>query len=339
MHPVLFRIPGLSFPVRTFGVLVACGILLAIWLWGRFLARYGDDPGNDPARGSQVALWAVVGVLVGARLMYVAVEIARYARAEVSAEMLTYLEADNRSEAALRLAENPEAREAARKIAVGYDFVHDPFQILLIWQGGLVMYGGLFGGILLGLWSARRHGLDLWNSMDTGLVCGFFGLVVGRWGCLLVGDDYGKPAPESWSDSPMPIHFGNGGELGLFTLRVPSREWLSQNTESLFDPDDAGGVLWATQTWMSLNALLVALAGWLWLRRRKNYGQPAAWMLAQYAACRFAIEFFRGDEIRGVWFDGRLSTAQLLSIGLFALGLLLLARRSRASSSLAPGRA
>jgi prolipoprotein diacylglyceryltransferase len=337
MHPVLFRIPGLDFPLRTFGALVAGGILLSIWLWGRFLERYGDDPKNDPARGSQVALWIVVGVLVGARLMYVGVEITRSLRAEITPQMRTYLEADSRPAVAARLAsEDPAALEAARKVAVGYDFLHDPFKVLLIWQGGLVMYGGLLGGVLFGLVLARKHGLEPWNALDTGLVCGFFGLMVGRWGCLFVGDDYGKPVPESWSTSPMPIGFGNGGELGPLTLRVPSREWLGQNPESLFDPEDAGRVLWATQPWMSLNALLVALAGWYWLKRRTAYGQAAAWMLMQYALSRFTIEIFRGDEIRGLWFGGRLSTSQLLSIGLFCLGLYLFVRRRSAP---APARA
>ncbi len=330
MHPVLFRIPGLSFPIRTFGVLVACGILLAIWLWGRLLERYGDDPKNDPARGSQVALWAVVGVLAGARLMYVGVEAARYLRAEVSTEMLHYLEADNRAAAGAELAaQDPGALEAAREVAVGYDFIHDPFKILLIWQGGLVMYGGLIGGILLGLWSCRAHGLDPWNSLDTGLVCGFLGLMIGRWGCLFVGDDYGKVVPDSWSGHPMPIHFGNGGELGLLTLRVPTSEWLSANPESLFGRELAGQVLWATQPWMSLNALLVALVGWWLLKRRKHYGLPAACMLMQYAVSRFTIEFFRGDEIRGIWFGG-LSTSQLVSVVLFLVGILILVKRGGA---------
>src|SRR5258706_10733 len=133
MHPILFRIPGLGYPIRTFGALVACGILFAMWLWGRFLAAYGDDPKEDPQSG---------------------------------------------------------------------------------WQGGLVMYGGLLGGILLGLLGARKYGLDPWNALDTALVCGFFGLVLGRVGCLMVGDDYGLPVPEAFEHSARPLVLANGGEIG-----------------------------------------------------------------------------------------------------------------------------
>jgi prolipoprotein diacylglyceryltransferase len=331
MHPVLFHVPGLNVPVRTFGALVACGILLGIWLWGRLLARYGDDPAKDPERGSQVALWIVVGVLVGARLFYVGVESARYLTANVSDAVRAYL-ANERSAPPVVL--SPEEQALARRVSVGHGFLHDPFKVLLIWQGGLVMYGGLAGGILLGFLAAKRHGLQPWNALDTGLVAGFAGLVLGRVGCLFVGDDYGRVAPEAFTDSWRPLALANGGEVGLLTIRVPELTWLQSNSESLFEHELAGKVLWATQPWMSLNALLLVLVGLFWLRRRTRYGVPAALLLLQYAACRFAIEMFRGDEVRGVWFGGRVSTSQLVSLVLFGLGLWLLVKR-RASPALA----
>lgn len=325
MHPVLFRVPGLDFPVRTFGALVACGILFGIWYWGRLLARHGDDPREDPQRGSQVALWIVIGVLVGARLFYVGVESARYLAADVSDGMQAYLASDVRGSASGPL--SPDELEAARRVSVGYDFLHDPFKILLIWEGGLVMYGGMLGGILLGLRAARKHGLDPWNALDTGLTCAFLGLVFGRWGCLFVGDDYGRVVGPEHIDSWRPVALANGAEIGPLTVRVPDLDWLVQNPESLFDHALAGKVLWATQPWMSANALLLAGMGLLWLRYRKHYGVPAALLLMQYAVSRFAIEFFRGDEVRGVWFGGRVSTSQLVSIVILVLGLVLFVRR------------
>jgi len=333
MHPVLFRIPGLDFPVRTFGAMVACGILLGIWIWGHLLARYGDDPREDPQRGSQVALWLVIGILVGARLFYVAVESTRYLTADLSAPMRAYLNGSERGAGSTSL--TPEELEAARKVSVGHDFLHDPFKILLIWQGGLVMYGGMIGGILAGLYASKKHGLKPWNAFDTALVCGFFGMVLGRCGCLFVGDDYGSVAPAAYEQSWRPIHLPNGGEIGPLTIRVPSLEWLNQTPESLFDHDLAGKVLWATQPWMSLNALLIALAGLLWLKFRRHYGVPGALILLQYAVCRFTIEAFRGDEVRGVWFGGKVSTSQLVSVVIFALGLWLLVKR-RAAPAIAP---
>jgi len=325
MHPVLFHVPILGFPIRSFGVLVAGGFLLAVWLWGKFLARYGDDPADDPVRGSQVGMWVLIGVLGGARLMYVAVETSRYLAAERTPAIDAYLGADDRSAAAGRLlAEDPAALERATQLAVGYDFLHDPVQVLFVWKGGMVMYGGFFGAVLLGLWAARRAGLEPLHSLDTGLVCGFYGQAVGRWGCLLVGDDYGSVVPERYRDLPFPI-----------TITVPSLDWLEAHPESLFDHQLAGEVLWATQVWMSVNAAVLASAAWYLLLHRRWRGQVAAFVILYYSVSRFAIESFRGDSVRGLWFGDRISTSQLIAIPGALIGAWFLWRnRARADGPL-----
>jgi prolipoprotein diacylglyceryltransferase len=114
---------------------------------------------------------------------------------------------------------------------------------------------------------------------------------------------------------------------------VPSLEWLEAHPDSLFDHQLAGELLWATQPWMSLNALLVGLVGWWMLRRRRWYGQVAALILVQYSITRFVIEHFRGDAVRGVWFGGALSTSQLIAIPGALLGLWLLWRFRKLDSA------
>jgi phosphatidylglycerol:prolipoprotein diacylglycerol transferase len=324
VHPVLFEIPGLGWPVPSFGVMVALGFLLATWLWGRFLARYGDDPKGDPERGAQVGTWVLIGVIAGARLLYVGVEVTRYLSADLTPAMARYLDVGERGTAALDPAGAAEI-EAARELAVGYDFVHHPVEILFVWKGGLVMYGGFAGALLLGLRAAKRSGLRPWNALDTGLVCGFFGLMVGRIGCFLVGDDYGSVVNEEWAHLPFPI-----------TLQVPALAWLEAHPKSMFDHDLAEKTLWATQIWMSVNALCVALVGWWVLRHRRWVGQAAAVIFLQYAVTRFAIECFRGDAIRGVWFGGALSTSQLISIPAALFGLWLLWKNRGRRDALVP---
>ncbi len=314
MHPVLFEIPGIGFPIRSFGVMVAGGMFLGIWLWGRLLAKYGDDPEEDPLRASQVAVWVVIGILLGARLMYVTVESTRYLTADVSEEVEAYLSASQRGQVAATL--SAEDLATARRVAGGHDFVHDPVKILLIWQGGLVMYGGLIGGALLGMWSSRKQKLKVWSALDTALIGAFAGLMVGRWGCLLVGDDFGKVVEGAQASLPFPL-----------TITVPSLDWLNAHPQSLFPREYAGQTLWATQVWMSVNAILVALVGWFVLKRRTWKGQAMAVMIVHYSITRFLIEMYRGDEIRGVWFDGALSTSQLISVAGFALGVFLLVKR------------
>jgi len=65
MYPTLFRIG--NFDVTTFGVMVATGALVGLWIFGRELARSGL-----PASAADAAMAGVFGGLVGAKLLWVA---------------------------------------------------------------------------------------------------------------------------------------------------------------------------------------------------------------------------------------------------------------------------
>jgi phosphatidylglycerol:prolipoprotein diacylglycerol transferase len=276
MHPILFEIPG-GFPVRSFGVMVALGFLLGSYLFTRLVARHSTQPEIDVPRYGAVTTWILIGVLAGARLMYVVVEI-------------------------------------AGDTSTGREYLANPLQILAIWRGGLVMYGGFLGALAAGMWCAKRNGLDVLHAADLGVVAGFFGQAVGRVGCLLVGDDYGARVPEEWSHLPFPI-----------TLRVPDP--LPEG--SLFGSENAGALLWATQPMMTIKALVVALIGLWVLKRRKYRGQVVLVVLLAYSVLRFLVEMLRGDEVRGLWFKGNVSTSQLIAVVVGAVALALLVRNSR----------
>ncbi|MEM8712898.1 MAG: prolipoprotein diacylglyceryl transferase family protein [Planctomycetota bacterium] len=289
MHPILFEIPGLGFPVRAFGLMVVLGFLLGSYLFGRLGERHfqlgvsqrgglPSGPEGAQLRESEaigfasVPMWILVGILIGARAMYVIVEIFRGSD-------------------------------------TGQRYLDDPFTMFYYWEGGLVMYGGTFGGILLGLYAARKHRLWLPHALDLGLSAGFIGLSIGRVGCLLVGDDFGKIVPEGKESLPFPV-----------AVRVP--EVLPEG--SLFGDANAGQVLWATQPWMSINALLIGLLGVFLIRRRRYAGQVTLILMVLYSIGRYTIENFRGDSIRGMWFDDAISTSQLVSLVLGSISLVLL---------------
>lgn len=281
MHPYLFELdlPFLDEPfrLRSFGLLVAIGFLLGAHLLQRLAKRYGDDPQGDPERYSRATMWVLFGVFGGARLFYVAVE-------------------------------------ALLGTSVGRSYLENPLRVLAFWEGGLVMYGGLIGGVAAGLVCCKRVGLRLGHALDLGLVAGFVGLAIGRVGCLLVGDDYGRVVPESLAGAPFPL-----------VLRVP--EVLPPG--SLFGEYNAGLTLYATQVWMSLNALALAAIGYAILRRRRYALQVSLWLLFLYPCTRFAIEAFRGDTVRGLWFGGALSTSQIVSAIVAPIFALLLLRNRR----------
>ena len=295
MHPILFEIPGLGFPIRSFGVMLALGFVAGAHVWSKLAGRFGDDPEKDSARASQLVLWLLIGVVGGARLMYVVVEVMKHL-----------------------VADSPDAASP------GARYLDDPLTIFAVWQGGLVMYGGMFGAAALGVWKARKYGLDPINTLDTAMVAAFVGQGIGRIGCLLVGDDYGSIVPEELRSLPFPI-----------TLAIPLAENL--HPESLFlnaDPKVTGEVLWATQIWMSVNAFLIALVGYLFLRKRRYVGQVSCIIILIYAFTRFGIEEFRGDSVRGVWVGG-LSTSQLVSIPAALITIWLLWRNRRRTAEYA----
>ncbi len=272
MYPILFEIPLIGVPLRAFGLMVVLGFLVGTHLYGKLGDRYAVDREADAPGFAAVPMWILVGILLGARAMYVIVEIFRGS-------------------------------------ATGQRYLDDPMTILYYWEGGLVMYGGTFGGIALGLYAARKYRLHLPHALDLGLAAGFCGLAVGRVGCLLVGDDFGKVVPEGSENLPFPL-----------TIRVPD----PLPDASLFGAENAGQVLWATQPWMSVNALALGLFGMWMIRHRQYAGQVTLVLLVLYSIGRFTIEGFRGDKIRGLWFDGMFSTSQLVSLVLGSLALVLL---------------
>src|SRR2546428_11296044 len=65
MHPVLFRVGPLT--LHTYGLLVAIGVLLGLWLARRQAARAG----LDPDRVWNLGIYMVLAALVGAKLWLV----------------------------------------------------------------------------------------------------------------------------------------------------------------------------------------------------------------------------------------------------------------------------
>src|SRR5262245_57490131 len=74
----------------------------------------------------------------------------------------------------------------------------EPFTSLLFSRGGLSWFGGFAGGIAAGLVVMQRNRLPkiaVLAAATPGLAIGH---AIGRIGCLLVGDDYGRPTNLPW---------------------------------------------------------------------------------------------------------------------------------------------
>jgi phosphatidylglycerol:prolipoprotein diacylglycerol transferase len=78
LRPVLFTVHVLSrdFALHTYGLAIAVGFLVAIFVGTRTAARSGEDP--DKVR--DLCFWLLVSSLVGARLVFIATNIPDYVR-------------------------------------------------------------------------------------------------------------------------------------------------------------------------------------------------------------------------------------------------------------------
>lgn len=74
-----------------------------------------------------------------------------------------------------------------------------PFTAYLFSRGGITWYGGLIGAVLLGAWGSRRYGIPVKLFADCCAVPSAVGQAMGRIGCFLVGDDYGKVTDVPWA--------------------------------------------------------------------------------------------------------------------------------------------
>lgn len=85
------------------------------------------------------------------------------------------------------------------KLLFASEHLGEPLVSLLASRGGLSWFGGLFGGIAVALVYFRwRHFplIPIVAAATPGLALGH---LLGRVGCFLVGDDYGRPSTLPWA--------------------------------------------------------------------------------------------------------------------------------------------
>lgn len=156
----------------------------------------------------------------------------------------------------------------------GKDLFDRAVTLIAVWQGGIVSYGGFFGGTV-GMWmwcKARKFSFaKLADVMAPALI---LGQVFGRIGCLLVGDDHGS----IWLDGPE-----------WLVVRFPDIPHSLMPRELIDQP------LHPSQIYLSLMNLVIFIIVAARYRKRRYEGQTAAWTMALYAVGRFLVEFTRGD--------------------------------------------
>lgn len=195
--------------------------------------------------------------------------------------------------------------------------------------GGGVIAGGLVAGAAAVAWTARRHRVSPGRAADL-LVPGVaLAQALGRVGCHLAGCCFGCVAP-AWA-APFSVRFPRLGPADA-TAVTGSWPYLDHLRRGLVTTAEA----WSLPV-VPVQLLEAAWCGFLafgltalWFRRLPA-GTVAVAYGVSYAVGRFALEYLRGDEDRGVRWG--LSLSQWLAlIALAALAWLWLTRiRPRAA--------
>lgn len=247
-------------PIRTFGLFVATGILLGVWI----LTRFARDRGMDVEALSSLAFWVVGIGIVGARLLFV--------------------------------------------VTHPSDYAENPLRAFALWEGGLQFSGSFLVAIVLIWWWLRRHPDVNGRTLMDGLVLALVpGLMVGRIGCVAVGEHLGNPTS----------FFLGWTYLGGETREGPLTVGLTYHNTAIYEI-------------VFLAPLAVILFGMA--RRRAVPGLMAATFFLWYGVQRYVTDLFRtyDREVLG------LTGAQYLSIGMILGGLYLLARIRRDRETTTP---
>jgi phosphatidylglycerol---prolipoprotein diacylglyceryl transferase len=185
------------------------------------------------------------------------------------------------------------------------------WDVFTFWQGGIVFYGCILGGLVGSLIYWARHPFPFRPMADAVAPSLALGSGLGRLGCWFNGCCHGAPC-----DLPWAVRFPAGTQpwvrhvdVGLIPLNAPSS--LAVHPAQLYAALDG--------------LFLLGLLTWYYPRRRRD-GEVMALLMTSYPITRFLIDCLRDDE--GPVFAG-LTLSQNISVALLACGLIAWSRLAR----------
>ncbi len=191
-------------------------------------------------------------------------------------------------------------------------FLEEPAQHLknnfkdLFSGSGFVFYGSLCFAIPTIYWYLRKHNAQIRPSLDILGVCGALVQAFGRLGCFGAGCCYGKACPKAFGMIYTNPHSAAPLNVSLYPTQLIEALWLF-------------GLAFFLATYS---------------KKKQFDGQIFALYIGLNAIVRFGIEYLRGDEDRGYFFNGLVSNSQLFAILLLIFALFLYQRFQKSTSNL-----
>ena len=261
-------------PIRFYGIIIVTGIIVG----GFVAAREARYRGENPDRIWDALIWIAIAGIIGARLYHVF--------------------------------STPAGCTETTPICGWPWYRNHPLDALMIWNGGLGIFGALLAGGLVVLIYARRHRLSLARYLDIAAPALLIGQAIGRWGNFVNQELYGPPTDLPWGISIDAAHrYGAFTDLARYPIET-----------TRFHPD------FLYESVLNIIGFIVLIIVARRLRLRLREGDVFLLYMIWYPANRILVESLRPDA----WtVSGGLATAQLVSLGLIAVAVLALIWRHR----------
>lgn len=188
-------------------------------------------------------------------------------------------------------------------------YLKKPWEILMVWQGGMSFHGGLIGTILAIVVYARHKKIPLARMFDIVALPAPLALGLGRLGNFINGELWGKPTGGQW------------GVIFSATGGGPEPRHPTQLYEA------------------SLEGLALFLVIWLAFKygQKLKDGSLGGIFLLGYGLARSLVEFNRIPDIQiGYLYGGWLTMGHVLCLPMIVGGLFMLIAVNRPGKSVAP---
>ncbi|MBI3271348.1 MAG: prolipoprotein diacylglyceryl transferase [Planctomycetes bacterium] len=200
------------------------------------------------------------------------------------------------------------------------------WDVLKIWEGGIVFYGGLLGAVGFAVWYIRARGHSFLKVADLLSPVILLGFMFGRVGCYLNGCCYGTVVASGAEGPPWwAIHFPRVVDAAGRVMGSPA--YIDHWRQGLLGAGAEHSCWVIPIQFISMvgNFLVFLVLSWFW-RRRRVVGEVFCKMGIVYPILRFLLEIFRGDNERDYF---SLTISQVVSVVVFvaSLGLLAWVRR------------
>jgi len=280
-NPLLFEVG--PFAVRWYGLLIVSGALAAAYIAGIEARRKNEDPDH----AWNLLIWCLIFGIIGARLYHVF------------------------------------SSPAGTNRGFNYYFFEHPFtnltlfgatipfpSALLIWEGGIGIFGALLGGILAVVIYTKRENLNVWRWLDNIAPGMLLAQAIGRWGNFFNQELYGPPTDLPW-----------GITITNVNQRIPPfNDLTTYPLTTTFHP-----LFLYESLWNVIGFILL-----MWIARKYASklldGDLTSLYLIWYPVGRILVESLRPDA----WTLSGIPTAQIVSIILIVVGVgLFIFRRRR----------